>query len=373
MNRDQFTRVVMLPQGDFAAFLRSKATDRLELLQSLFGTQRFEAVEQELARKAQAARTEVASLNNQLELLLARAEAETAALELDTAGAPDRDERRCRSWPGLRDSAASAAKERQVGCRGSRAAQGRTCGGTGRRGGPRGAPGQACRRGTAAVRRRVRRARPCREDRQARPAPQGRGARRPVAGGGTRRRGRGAGSPGHGRGGRGTADGGPQRPRTHRPRPPAPKPGPGTADAGSRGPAVGGAIVDGTALRSALGRLRSVRAVLEERLPEESRLAGLIARTSQLGAALEQLTADRRSGAAALDTLRTETAGLLAGLRPLEELAAEVQLRTKEAAAAEELVAMVGRHAAAEAACAGVAERHRARPGRAPGPAPALA
>ena len=90
MNREQFTRVVMLPQGDFAAFLRSKAADRLELLQSLFGTQRFEAVEQELGRKAQAARTEVASLNGQLELLLAQAEAETAALELDTADAPDR-------------------------------------------------------------------------------------------------------------------------------------------------------------------------------------------------------------------------------------------------------------------------------------------
>ena len=88
MNREQFTRVVMLPQGDFAAFLRSKATDRLELLQSLFGTQRFEAVEQELGRKAQAARTEVASLNGQLELLLAQAEAETAALELDIGGCP---------------------------------------------------------------------------------------------------------------------------------------------------------------------------------------------------------------------------------------------------------------------------------------------
>jgi exonuclease SbcC len=41
MDREQFTRVVMLPQGDFAAFLRSKPSDRLELLQSLFGTQRF--------------------------------------------------------------------------------------------------------------------------------------------------------------------------------------------------------------------------------------------------------------------------------------------------------------------------------------------
>ena len=30
MDREQFTRVVMLPQGDFAAFLRSKAADRLD-------------------------------------------------------------------------------------------------------------------------------------------------------------------------------------------------------------------------------------------------------------------------------------------------------------------------------------------------------
>ena len=88
MNRDQFTRVVMLPQGDFAAFLRSKATDRLELLQSLFGTQRFESVEQELSRQAQTAQAEVASLNSKLDLLLAQAEAETAALELDPAGCP---------------------------------------------------------------------------------------------------------------------------------------------------------------------------------------------------------------------------------------------------------------------------------------------
>ena len=118
MNREQFTRVVMLPQGDFAAFLRSKATDRLELLQSLFGTQRFEAVEQELGRKAQAARTEVASLNGQLELLLAQAEAETAALELDTADAPDRANPD--SFLDWLEASAAAAAERAPGGRGSR-------------------------------------------------------------------------------------------------------------------------------------------------------------------------------------------------------------------------------------------------------------
>ena len=109
MNRDQFTRVVMLPQGDFAAFLRSKASDRLELLQSLFGTQRFEAVEQELSRQAQTAKAEVANLNAKLDLLLAQAESETAALELDPDGAPGRDEPDALlAWL---DAAAAAAAE----------------------------------------------------------------------------------------------------------------------------------------------------------------------------------------------------------------------------------------------------------------------
>ena len=113
MDREQFTRVVMLPQGDFAAFLRSKASDRLVLLQSLFGTQRFEAVEQELGRRAAAARTEVESLNNKLELLLAQAEAETAGLGLELDGAPGRDEaEQLLAW--LEAGAGSAAAERRA-------------------------------------------------------------------------------------------------------------------------------------------------------------------------------------------------------------------------------------------------------------------
>nr|WP_269440121.1 SMC family ATPase [Arthrobacter sp. zg-Y769] len=48
MNREQFTKVVMLPQGDFAAFLRADAASREQLLQQLFGTSRFEDVERRL-------------------------------------------------------------------------------------------------------------------------------------------------------------------------------------------------------------------------------------------------------------------------------------------------------------------------------------
>ncbi|GGH94270.1 AAA family ATPase [Arthrobacter liuii] len=92
MDREQFTRVVMLPQGDFAAFLRSKAADRLDLLQKLFGTQRFEALEQELSRQAAAAREDVAVLSGQLGLLAARAETEAAPLQLPDSGAPPADD-----------------------------------------------------------------------------------------------------------------------------------------------------------------------------------------------------------------------------------------------------------------------------------------
>ncbi|MGO4650108.1 AAA family ATPase [Arthrobacter sp. 2RAF22] len=92
MDREQFTRVVMLPQGDFAAFLRSKASDRLDLLQKLFGTQRFEAIEQQLALQANAARAEVQDNQNGLKLLAQRAESEFAQLGIDEAADPDLDD-----------------------------------------------------------------------------------------------------------------------------------------------------------------------------------------------------------------------------------------------------------------------------------------
>ncbi|WP_345025901.1 SMC family ATPase, partial [Streptomyces sedi] len=56
MNRDQFCQVVLLPQGDFARFLRAGAEDRARLLGRLFDTRRFRAAEDHLAeRRARAA------------------------------------------------------------------------------------------------------------------------------------------------------------------------------------------------------------------------------------------------------------------------------------------------------------------------------
>lgn len=89
MDREQFTRVVMLPQGDFAAFLRSKAADRLELLQKLFGTQRFEAVEKQLSRQSAEAARAVEDNAAELKLLLGRAASERENLGLEPAEAGD--------------------------------------------------------------------------------------------------------------------------------------------------------------------------------------------------------------------------------------------------------------------------------------------
>lgn len=88
MDREQFTRVVMLPQGDFAAFLRSKASDRLELLQKLFGTERFEAVERRLSAQASEAARAVGDNEAQLNVLLGRAAAERAHLGLVSGSGP---------------------------------------------------------------------------------------------------------------------------------------------------------------------------------------------------------------------------------------------------------------------------------------------
>lgn len=61
MSRDQFCQVVLLPQGDFARFLRADAEARGKLLGRLFDTRRFAAVEEHLAELRRAAGTQVRS------------------------------------------------------------------------------------------------------------------------------------------------------------------------------------------------------------------------------------------------------------------------------------------------------------------------
>jgi exonuclease SbcC len=55
LNRDQFTQVMLLPQGEFATFLRSSDDDRRALLTRLFRTQLYDRITSELERGKQEA------------------------------------------------------------------------------------------------------------------------------------------------------------------------------------------------------------------------------------------------------------------------------------------------------------------------------
>jgi len=59
MSREQFCQVVLLPQGDFARFLRADAEARGRLLGRLFDTQRFADVEKRLAERRRASEARV--------------------------------------------------------------------------------------------------------------------------------------------------------------------------------------------------------------------------------------------------------------------------------------------------------------------------
>ncbi|MGI5373770.1 AAA family ATPase [Streptomyces sp. CA-251387] len=59
MSREQFCQVVLLPQGDFARFLRADAEARGKLLGRLFDTHRFAEVEKRLAERRRATEAQV--------------------------------------------------------------------------------------------------------------------------------------------------------------------------------------------------------------------------------------------------------------------------------------------------------------------------
>ncbi|MEU4277437.1 SMC family ATPase [Streptomyces tanashiensis] len=72
MSREQFCQVVLLPQGDFARFLRADAEARGKLLGRLFDTRRFAAVEERLAELRRAAQQEVEDGDTRLLTLVHR-------------------------------------------------------------------------------------------------------------------------------------------------------------------------------------------------------------------------------------------------------------------------------------------------------------
>jgi len=69
----QFTKLVLLPQGDFAAFLRADAETRRQMLERLFDTDRFSAVQQWLREESLQLKHQVDESRTVTRELLARA------------------------------------------------------------------------------------------------------------------------------------------------------------------------------------------------------------------------------------------------------------------------------------------------------------
>lgn len=65
LSADQFTKIIMLPQGQFAQFLKAGPQEREPILQQLFGTTRFATVERLLAEGATQARARISETSGQ--------------------------------------------------------------------------------------------------------------------------------------------------------------------------------------------------------------------------------------------------------------------------------------------------------------------
>jgi exonuclease SbcC len=83
LGHEQFTKLVLLPQGDFAAFLRADAEARRAMLERLFETDRFSSVQRWLRDRHQELRQDVDEARTVTRELLARAAQAAAGLPAD--------------------------------------------------------------------------------------------------------------------------------------------------------------------------------------------------------------------------------------------------------------------------------------------------
>ncbi len=104
MSAEQFFQVVLLPQGEFARFLRADAAERGRLLERLFGTDRFRAVEHRLADLRRATQAELGRHGEAI--------AGVAARVCQVAGVPEPESPLDESWLAALTSTAAADHER---------------------------------------------------------------------------------------------------------------------------------------------------------------------------------------------------------------------------------------------------------------------
>ncbi|MCX2746650.1 SMC family ATPase [Arthrobacter sp. MI7-26] len=330
MDREQFTRVVMLPQGDFAAFLRSKASDRLDLLQKLFGTQRFEAIEQQLALQANAARAEVEDNGNGLHLLLQRAESEFAQLGIEDSVEPDVHDIVSGAdtpelWLGHLEARAQAESlERQKSATSADAATLQLADklNSARERVQRHAKLDAATRRREALSARAAEVQEFRDR-------LGRHRKAAVLGG--------------------QLDAVDRAARAL---------DLAASKAESAKAKLLAASLDASDPAAALARIRETTAVLEARVEDEQKLDHIAGRLVGLNAAAKHRDTAKESRSLSLVALRVEAASLETGLGQLEAATLELPLRESEAAAAQNTVKTVARHAAALESLSAAAKRH---------------
>jgi len=131
MSCDQFCQIVLLPQGEFARFLRADSRERLPLLERLFGTDRFARVEHWLNDRRKAAWAELQRASQDVREILARvAEVadEPAPEEMDlaaewVAGLGVRAHAEAESAVAARTAAAAARAEAEAALTAARAVE----------------------------------------------------------------------------------------------------------------------------------------------------------------------------------------------------------------------------------------------------------
>ncbi|HET7659595.1 MAG TPA: SMC family ATPase, partial [Oryzihumus sp.] len=110
MGLEQFVKVVLLPQGDFAAFLRASPEDRRTVLAKLFDTSRFTDIEAWLADRRRDLAADLADSRAELGRHLAQVDTAVELLDLDDTGAdPDQPALVLPDWASLPRPAVAAA------------------------------------------------------------------------------------------------------------------------------------------------------------------------------------------------------------------------------------------------------------------------
>ena len=86
LTRDQFVQTVILPQGEFATFLRARSEDKGKLLEKVFGTAFFRRVQDEIVEAGRIAQDRRQSAVDEIRMAV-QAFAVSAGLETDRRGA----------------------------------------------------------------------------------------------------------------------------------------------------------------------------------------------------------------------------------------------------------------------------------------------